>query len=41
MNNLFIDLLDKGVVVFLDGIVTYSKTIEEYFEILEKVLMHL
>ena len=38
MNNLFMDLLDKAVVVFLDDILIYSTTIEEYFELLEKVL---
>ena len=37
MNNLFMDLLDKGVVFFLDGILIYSTTIEEHFEFLEKV----
>ena len=37
MNNLFMDLLDKAVVVFLDDILIYSTTIEEHFELLEKV----
>ena len=38
MNNLFINMLDKGVVVFLDNIRIYSTTVEEHFKILEKVL---
>ena len=37
MNNLFIDMLDKGVVVFLDDILIYSTTAEENFVLLEKV----
>ena len=31
MNNLFIDMLNKGVVVFLDYILIYSTTVEEHF----------
>ena len=31
------DMLDKGVVVFLDNILIYSIKIEEHFELLEKV----
>ena len=37
MNNLFVDLLDKGVVVFLDDVLIYSTAIEEQIEVLEKV----
>ena len=37
MNNLFMDMLDKGVVVFLDDVLIYSKMVEEHFELLEKV----
>ena len=37
MNSLFIDMLDKGVVVFLDNILIYSTIVEEHFELLEKV----
>ena len=40
-NNLFIDLLDKKIVVFLDNILIYSTTMKESFELLEKVLNHL
>ena len=29
MNNLFADLLDKGVVAFMDDILIYSSTIED------------
>ena len=37
MNNLFLDMLDKGVVVFLDDILIYSIMAEEHFILLEKV----
>ena len=37
MNNLFVDLLNKGVVVFLDDVLIYSMTMEGHFELLEKV----
>ena len=40
MNNLFVDLLDK-VVVFLYDILIYSRTMEEHFELLEKVFTRL
>ena len=30
MNNLFIDMLDKRIVVFLDDILIYNNTVEEY-----------
>ena len=29
MNNLFMDMLDKGVIVFLDDVLIYSTTVEE------------
>ena len=35
MNNLFADMLDKGVIVFLDEVLIYSTTVEEHFELLE------
>ena len=38
MNNLFEDMLDEGVVVFLDDILIYSTTSEGHFKLLEKVL---
>ena len=37
----FMDMLDKGVVVFLDDILIYSTMVEEHFELLEKVFAHL
>ena len=37
MNNLFMDMLDKGVMVFLDDILVYSRMVEEHFELLKKV----
>ena len=37
MTNLFIDMLDKGVIVFLDDVLIYSNTVEEHFKLLEKV----
>ena len=32
MNNLFVDMLDKEVVIFLDDMLIYSTTAEENFE---------
>ena len=37
MNNLFEDMLDQGVVVFLDDMLIYSTTLEGCFKLLEKV----
>ena len=37
MNKPFMDLLDKGVVVFLDDILIYSTNMEENFEYLAKL----
>ena len=37
MNNLFTDMLDKGVIVFLDDVLIYSTIADEHFELLEKV----
>lgn len=34
MNNIFFDLLDKGVLVYLDDILVYSKTVEEHNNLL-------
>ena len=39
INNLFIALLDKEVVVFLDDILVYSMTMEGHFKLLEKVFI--
>ena len=41
MNNQFMDILNKGVVVFLDDILIYSTTMEEHFKLLEKVFTRL
>ena len=38
MNNLFSDMLDSGVAVFLDDILVYSGTVDEHFTLLEQVL---
>ena len=37
MNHLFSDLLDQGVVIFLDDILIYSKDATSHFELLRKV----
>ena len=37
VNNLFMDLLDKRRVVFLENVLRYSITTEEHFKLLEKV----
>ena len=37
MNNIFFDLLDRGVLVYLDDILIYSKTIEEHVDLLDQV----
>ena len=37
MNNLFVDMLDKGVKVFLDNVLIYGTMAEEHFKLLEKV----
>ena len=37
MNNLFMDMLDKGVIVLLDDVLIYSTMMEEHFELLKKV----
>ena len=41
MNNLFVDMLDKEVVVFLDDVLIYSIMAEKHFELLEKVFVYL
>ena len=35
MNNLFSDLLDRGVVAFMDDVLIYSSTIEEHEKLLK------
>ena len=41
MNNLFVDMLDKGVIVFFYDMLIYSTMMQEHFELLEKVFTHL
>ena len=37
MNTIFFDLLDKGVLVYLDDILVYSKSVEEHVALLDHV----
>ena len=41
MNETFADMINKGVLVFLDDIVIYSKTLEEHEVLLSRVLQRL
>lgn len=41
MHHLFHDLLDKGVVVYLDDVLIYSSTLEEHLQLLQAVLQRL
>ena len=41
MNNLFSDLLDRGVVAFMDDILMYSSTIEKHGLLLKAVFTRL
>ena len=41
MNNLFSDLLDRGVVAFMDDVLIYSSTIEEHELLLKAVFSRL
>ena len=41
MNSLFNTLLDNGVIVFLDDVLIYTKTVEEHTELLHKVFAKL
>ena len=41
MNNLFSDLLDRGVIAFMDDVLIYSSTIEEHELVLEAVFTRL
>ena len=42
MNNVFLELLDNGVLVYMDDILVYSESIEEHKALLAKVfaLLH-
>ena len=37
MNRIFFDLLDNGVLCYLDDLLVYSRTIEEHHALLDKV----
>ena len=39
MNNLFLDMLDSVMAVFLDDILMYSGTVDKHFTLLEQVLV--
>ena len=41
MNNLFSDVLDRGVVAFMDYVLIYSPTIEEHELLLKAVFSRL
>ena len=37
MNTIFFEMLDHGVLVYLDDVLIYSKTVEEHILLLDKV----
>ena len=41
MHNIFFDLLDRGVLVYLDNVLIYSCTLEAYRELLRAVFAKL
>ena len=41
VNNLFYDILDFSMAVFLDDFLMYSLMVKEHFMLLEKILVHL
>lgn len=41
MNNLFVDLLDRGVVCFLDDVLIYSDSVESHVALLKNVFNRL
>ncbi|CAM6082223.1 unnamed protein product [Calypogeia fissa] len=41
MNTIFHDLINQGVVVFIDDILVYSKTLEEHKQLLKEVFRRL
>ncbi len=41
MNTIFFEMSDKGVLIYLDHILVYSKTIEEHKKLLDRVFYYL
>ena len=41
MNTIFFEMLDKGVLIYLDDILVYSKTIDEHKKLLDHVFYYL
>ena len=37
MNNIFFDLLDEGVVCYLDDLLVYSRSVQDHLVLLDKV----
>ena len=37
VNTIFFDLLDRGVIVYLDDILIYTKTVDEHVKLLHDV----
>ena len=37
MNNIFFELLDEGIVCYLDDLLVYSRSIEEHIVLLDRV----
>ena len=35
MNTIFFELLDRGVLLYLDDVLIYTKTVEEYIKLLD------
>ena len=40
IKNLFLDMIDKRVVVCLDNIFIYSTTMKKHFKLIDKVLIY-
>ena len=41
MNTIFFEMLDKGVLIYLDDILVYSTTIDEHKKLLDRVFYYL
>jgi hypothetical protein len=41
MNTIFFEMLDKGVLIYLDDILVYSKTLDEHKKLLDRVFYYL